>query len=134
MATIITADQYMAEILGLPPADIDRMARHMMQKSEVDVTARAYEWVCNWIAEHGENFQKNANPCWGRIDEMERVVFINRMVLSREMGAAGFSLKACLAKWKERGILISKKDGEYRVWTSVNGKGMTCIQLKLLAI
>ena len=131
MATIITADQYMAEILGLPPADIDRMALHMMQKSEVDVTARAYEWVCNWIAEHGENFQKNANPCWGRIDEMEGQAVINRSVLEREMSAAGFSLNACLSKWAERNIVQKSTDKKYRWRTTIDGKVVTGIKINL---
>lgn len=131
MAAILTADQYMAEILGLPPADIDETARHMMQKAEVDVTVRAYEWVCNWIAEHEEKFQKCANPCWGRIEAVDGYVLVNRSVLEREMSAAGYSLNACLSKWDERKLVIRSHDNKFRIWASINGVGTTCMKIKI---
>ena len=131
MAAILTADQYMAEILGLPPANIDKMARHMMQKSEVDVTIRAYEWVCNWIAEHEEKFQKCANPCWGRIESLDGYVLVNRSVLEREMKMAGYSLGACLSKWDDRNLIIRSHDNKFRIWASINGVGTTCMKIKI---
>lgn len=133
MAAILTADQYMAEILGLPPADIDHMARHMMRKAEVDVTARAYEWVCNWIAEHDLYFRdSNVNVCWGRFENLtENIVLINRSVLEREMSAAGFSLNACLSKWADKKYLERSTDGKYRWRTTIGGKVATGIKLNL---
>lgn len=128
MAAVITADQYMAEVLGLEPNNIDGMARHMMRKSEVDVTVRAYEWVCNWIAEHEEKFQKYANPCWGRVEALEGHILVNRSVLEREMSAAGFSLNACLSKWDERKLFIRGHDNKFRTWARINGVGTTCIK------
>lgn len=132
MAAILTADQYMAEILGLPPADIDKMARHMMQKAEVDVTIRAYEWVCNWIAEHDLYFRdSNVNVCWGRFDMSEMSVFINKTVLEREMNMAGYSLNACLSKWNDKGFLERSTDGKYRRRTTINGKLTTGYKINI---
>lgn len=132
MAAILTADQYMAEILGLPPADIDKMARHMMQKAEVDVTIRAYEWVCNWIAEHDLYFRdSNVNVCWGRFDISEMSVFINKTVLEREMNSAGYSLNACLSKWADKGFLERSTDGKYRRRTTINGKLTTGYKINI---
>ena len=127
MAAILTADQYMAEILGLDPVDIDAMARHMTKASEVDVTARAYEWVCNWIAEHNENFQRGSLLSWGRIDDT--CVMINRNVLDREMNEAGFSLNSCLSSWAEKGLIIKSPDGRYRHKSTVNGVRADCIKI-----
>ena len=129
MAAILTADQYMAEILGLDPVDIDEMAQHMTRASEVDVTARAYEWVCNWIAEHNENFQRGSLLSWGRIDDT--CVLINRNVLDREMNEAGFSLNSCLSSWAEKGLIIKSPDGRYRHCASVNNVRTVCIKFKL---
>lgn len=133
MAAILTADQYMAEILGLPPANIDKMARHMMQKAEVDVTIRAYEWVCNWIAEHDLYFRdSNVNVCWGRFSDLtENTVLINRSVLEREMGSVGYSLNACLSKWSEKRLIEKSTDGKYRWRTTIGGKVATGIKLNL---
>ena len=133
MAAILTADQYMAEILGLPPANIDKMARHMMQKAEVDVTIRAYEWVCNWIAEHDLYFRdSNVNVCWGRFSDLtENTVLINRSVLEREMGSVGYSLNACLSKWAEKRLIEKSTDGKYRRRTTIGGKVATGIKLNL---
>lgn len=84
----------------------------MKRLQEVDVTQRAYQYVCNQIAINQNKFVMNGikpkGETWGGTAD-SNTVNIFKGALERILKEEGYSLRAVKQKWLERGLLIRHK-------------------------
>lgn len=84
----------------------------MKNLQEVDVTQRAYEYVCGQIAINQNKFNvgsiKPKGEIWGGMAD-DRTVNIFKEALERILKEEGFSLRAVKQKWLDQDLLIRHK-------------------------
>ena len=129
MALILTADSIASQLFWADeqPLTIDDVKQYLCSAAEVDVTERAYEYVCGAIAENRSNFCESAKQAWGNIEGSS--VYINKTVLSRIMDEAGFDFESVKTKWDEKGYIERNGQGRYSFYKSINGVKTSYVKL-----
>lgn len=131
MAILLLADSIASELFwpGERKLTVPDISKYLCSASEVDISERAYQYVCGAIAENASSFSADAKQCWGSI-EFDGV-YINKNVLCRIMADAGFDFEAVKAKWAEKGYLQLNAQGKYSVQRRFNGGKARFIHLAL---
>jgi len=126
-ALILTADQLADEwIFGMEAApkdaDIlkwpvkrlypDDIQKFLLTKAQVDVNARAYEFVCDWIATNRNRFGAEQGDIYGMVEG--DTAYIIPTVFQRALDSEGYSYAGFLG-WLKGKELIQRGDG--RNWT-----------------
>lgn len=97
---------------GCPMLTIEDVKTCMKTLQEVDVTQRAYQYVCGQIAINQNKFYmdgiKPKGETWGGMAD-SRTVNIFKEALERILKEEGYSLRAVKQKWLDRGLLIRHK-------------------------
>ena len=97
---------------GCPMLTIEDVKACMKRLQEVDVTQRAYQYVCNQIAINQNKFVmdgiKPKGETWGGTAG-SNTVNIFKGALERILKEEGYSLRAVKQKWLDRGLLIRHK-------------------------
>lgn len=121
MALMLVADGIASRLFwpGERALTIDDVAKYLCSASEVDTSERAYQFVCNSIAENRNAFSTDAKQTWGELDEKN--AYINKNVLSRIMDEQGFDFDAIKSKWAHKGYLVRGIGGRYLHYKSING-------------
>lgn len=129
MALILTADSIASKLFWTDeqPLTIECVKQYLCSAAEVDVTERAYEYVCGAIAENRSNFSESAKQSWGNIEGNH--VYINKTVLSRIMDEAGFDFESVKTKWDEKGYIERNSQGRYAFYKSINGVKTSYVKL-----
>ena len=112
MALIMTADEIARELFypSESPLEVRDIKDYLCSAKEVDVTERAFEYICTMAARYPDRFDKGngeINPVkgeyWGR--RRGNTLFINKNVLDTLLMQNGFDFDACKKKWAENGHL-----------------------------
>jgi len=96
-------------------------------RAQTDPLAQAWDWLLCWIAANEDHFGDHIGVSkWGVIKSQgfDKEIFILTTVLNEELKKAGFSPRAIVRGWGERGWLERDKDGSWRVHKWVGGVGM----------
>ncbi len=96
-------------------------------RAQTDPLVQAWDWLLCWIAANEDHFGDHIGvPKWGVIKSQgfDKEIFILTTVLNEELKKAGFSPRAIVRGWGERGWLERDKDGSWRVHKWVGGVGM----------
>lgn len=110
-SAILAADYFATEFIFKDgnALTVDDMAKIMTKKEDVDVNARAFEYIMELVARNPNKFTTNGygdyqGEVWGKID-MEHI-YIIKSVFDREMSLAGFNSTAFLSYAKRSGMLV----------------------------
>lgn len=130
-ALLLTADDIASQLLWPDEQDLraEDIARFLSSSEEVDVAERAYQFICDIVAENVTNFHSDARVSWGRFDGP--YVYINRSVLDRLLTDAGYDLGAALSKWEYKGYIVRYNGKALRHMKRINGVPTSCIKLLL---
>lgn len=144
-ASIILAADYMADLYVfndgncLTPSDI---LPYLVTKESADTNARAYEWLCDFIAVNANKFNPVVNEdtyisdCWGCFErdsnDMPTKCFIIKSVFDRVMQENGFN-PASFLSWAAKGARIEYEKGHYTKKKRITPKGnpARCVALIL---
>lgn len=135
MALLLTAD-FIASTSFWPSEQqisIKDVEQYLASASNVDVTERAYNYLCGTVSENSANFDPDTSrTVWGR-NEKDGTVLINKGTMVRLLHDAGFDFEACKLKWQRNGYIEKNKTGRYQYYTSLNGVPTYCIKLRMPA-
>lgn len=134
-SAILAADNLVTELIFRDGNQItvDEMAAIMTKKHDVDVNARALEFVCEFVAQNPNRFERNqyneySGEVWG--DKKGDYIAILKSVFDRMMRDNGFNSTAFLA-WAKRHDLLRFDDGKRTKKCRVAGALATCVCIKL---
>lgn len=131
MAIMLTADAIASKLFWLDeqPLTIQDIAPYLSSANEVDVSERAYQYICGVIAENANSFDSASRTVWGKIED--GYAYINRIVLNRIMTEANFDLEAIKNKWMENGYLIRNNSRSIAFLKTIGGTTARYIKIKL---
>ncbi len=114
---------------ALTVADV---AKIMTSKTEVDVNARAYEYILELCASNQGRFKKNelggyTGEIWGKYEG--DCVYIIKSIFNREMTSAGFNGASFLV-WAKRNDYIVAEAGKRTKKARIEGELVNCVCLK----
>lgn len=113
---------------------IPSFIRYLKQKSDLDLTGKAYDYIIGFVAQNRGNFITDENRydsvpvCWGKILEGE--VWIINNVFKSAMDAGGFPLSKVTRELAERGLLEKGMDGGNTITKYLNKAKPRCYVLK----
>lgn len=108
---------------------VEEMASYMTKKSDVDVNARAYEYVLELSIRNPAKFHPKddyGGEVWGKEDD--EYIYIIKSVFDREMAAAGFNSTAFLA-WMKRKDGLQADSGRRTKNCRIYGRMANCVVL-----
>lgn len=113
------------------PIRIEDIKDYMIPDNSVDVSERAYRYICDTIAGNSIRFEKGNKECWGSQDgEEEPVYFISRYLVEA-LETGGFDFSSVKKKWIEKGYIVNGTDGHPRRIKKINGSVASCYCIKL---
>ena len=136
MSCMLVADRILTDLIFTDeiPLKVKDVQKYLRSAKEVDIAARSYENVLNWIAQNPIRFQDpngtdavNRGEVWGKILEDEEhpekppVAVVNKDVLCRFLEREGFDYAAISKKWAEKGYLVKNSQGKFVHQTKVYG-------------
>lgn len=108
LALMLLADKIVSEQLyDDEPLKVSDVAHLLKSSNEVDVSERAYSYLNDLVSINSINFSENAIVKWGKLSDVDNHVVINTTVLNTEMEKQGYSLKAVMGKWIEKGYCLN---------------------------
>lgn len=115
----------------------DDMKSFLASKEAVSAGARAYDWICNWIAENENHFYtEDGTPqtsVYGKIEG--NMAYINNNVLSAALNDNGFNVTATYSFLKTRNLIEagSSKSGNrgYGKQKKIGKTNTYCIYFRL---
>ena len=130
MALMLTADKIAHDVFwpDEPEMDVGYVTDYLASAKEVDVSERAYQYICGVVSENSCNFDNSSRITWGQSNE-DGTVYFNRSVLSRIMTDAGFDFEACKKAWERNGHLVKRADGRFGQQIKLNGIVTNCIRI-----
>lgn len=134
MAAILLASELACKAIfgGDEPLKVQDVLPYLIDRKEIDVAARAYDWVLSWINTNPVRWLSqpdNNGERWGKIDG--EVATIDRYVLEEHLDAAGYPYSACISAWAARGLIIKSTSGRNMHAASVSGHKGYYIKLVL---
>ncbi len=112
---------------------VEELLPFLATKAQVDVNARALEWLYGWVAENVNSFvghgDTDTGKVYGRLDD--GMVYIIKTTFNEAMTSAGFSPRAFLEWARSKGLLECSKphlDKAVRVRSGMNTR---CVCIKL---
>jgi len=125
MATLLLADKLSTEMMfeGEKPLSIKDVKDFLQSKTNVDIAARAYDWVVSWVIKNSNRFTDvdNKGEIWGKLDLDNNCCMVLKNVLEEHMGQAGISYSAVCRKWAKNGYIDRNSQGRYYFNTHVYG-------------
>jgi uncharacterized protein (DUF927 family) len=110
-SAILAADYFATEYIFKDGNNltVEDMAKIMTKKEDVNVNARAMEYILELVARNPNKFTTNGygdyqGEVWGKIDTEH--IYIIKSVFDREMSLAGFNSMAFLSYAKRAGMLL----------------------------
>lgn len=121
MAIMLAADRIASELFwpAERPITVSDVTQYLASASEVDVTERAYQYICGVIAENQSNFYDTSKQLWGCFEG--DCVYFNKTVLCRIMDEAGFDFDAVKAKWAKKSYIDRNAQGKFHHCKSIGG-------------
>ena len=140
-ASLLLAADAMAEMLVFDDGKIltpDDIKPFLVTKEQADTNARAYEFLCDFVACNPARFQKNtygdySGECWGKIEEDQGKAYIIKSKFNNIMEDAGFNPSSFLS-WADRKGLMERQGGKRSKVTCLNGAKTRCVVLDIMGI
>lgn len=119
-ADALAADYIFGDDLRIKPAEI---AKYLTSKADVDVNARALNWIYDFVATNSNRFGGAEIPgeIWGEISG--NYIYIIKSVFDEKMKSAGFNPQSFLSWAMQRGLLATSNDGRNRTTKKKRVKG-----------
>ena len=132
MALMLTGDKIAHDVFwpDEPEMTTDMVVQYLASAKQVDVSERAYQYVCGVISENSCNLSDASRIVWGQANE-DGTAYINRSVLARILTDAGYDFEACKKAWERNGYLLKRADGRFSHSVKLNGIVTNCIKLNL---
>ena len=134
VSAILAADHIATELIFQDGNNltIDDVAEIMTKRTDVDVNARAYDFIFDLVVKNINKFIPNEfgnyqSEIWGKIDE-EQVYFI-KSIFDKEMANAGFNSTSFLSWAKRQGKLCTDAQRRTRR-TRIAGMLSNCVCIK----
>ncbi|MCD8201035.1 MAG: DUF927 domain-containing protein [Clostridia bacterium] len=140
-ALILTGDELARQAFfpDEPPLTLDNIMPFMKSDVEVDISARAAEYISEWIVVNKLYFEvvnelyfkedSRNHQIYGRIEGQS--VYIINSVLKNTLRNAGFEFDAVKEGWENMAFLIRSPTGKYSISTRISGSVTRCIHLEL---
>ena len=130
MALMLTADDIANEIFWQdePKMEVDWIIQYLASAKQVDVSERAYQYVCGVISENSANFDDGSRITWGKVNE-DNTVYFNKSVLARIMQDAGYDFDACKKAWERNGHIMKRSDNRYIHQIKLHDLNTYCVKL-----
>lgn len=108
LTLMLLADKIASEqIYGTNPLKVEDVQELLKLGSEIDISERAYNYVNDLVSINAINFSDNSIINWGRISDISNEVVVNTTILNAELEKQGYSLKAVIGKWIEKGYCLN---------------------------
>jgi len=130
-AIIITADRMVSEwFFHDQPISASDMIGFLQTNASVDINQRAYDWICDWVAQNSNRLRKeNENTeCYGILDGSW--VYIIRSIFTKAVEGEGFSSRGFLGWLKRKGI-IETRGRNLTCCKRIGGIRTECIHMRL---
>lgn len=127
---ILLADKIACDCIftGEKPLTVADIAPFIKSNDETDVSVRAYDWVCSWIAMNENRFNGNSYAeTWGKFSSDGKTLYIIASKLKAAMKAEGYSFDAVKKKWGDKN-LITKFPKGYTTNISIYGNKAYCVE------
>lgn len=119
MALMMVADRLAGECLfpGETPLTVQDIRPYLKTERDVDISERAYAYICGVIAANQSHFEINGAPAtsnqelWGKITD--GVCTINKVIMEKLLVAGGFSFDTVKKRWAASGKLLKTSNGRY---------------------
>lgn len=132
MALMLAADRIAHNVFfhNEPELEAQDVAAYLSSQKQVDVTERAYQFVCGVLAENSNNFDPElSRVLWGKSEPAESAVYVNKTVLNRIMTDAGYDFEACKKAWVRNGHMQKDAYDRYTHYMSINGMPTRYVKL-----
>jgi uncharacterized protein (DUF927 family) len=128
-SAILAADHIATELIFQDGNNltVEDMASIMTKKNDVNVNARAYQYIQELAVRNRNRFQDNSDyqgEVWGK--DTEDCIYIIKSVFEREMANAGFNATAFLS-WAKRMGLLSTDSGRRTKNARIAGTVTMCV-------
>lgn len=112
---------------------VEEVKTFLASKAAVSTGARAYSWICNWVAENENHFYTdNEAPVSGVYGKLEYgMAYINNNVLTQALNENGFNATATYSYLKANGLIESGSGRGYGRSKKVGKTNTYCICLRL---
>lgn len=127
---ILLADKIACDCIfaGETPLTVADISPFLKSVDEADVSVRAYDWVCSWIAMNENRFNGNSYAeTWGKLSPDGKTLYIIASKLKSALKAEGFSFDAVKKKWGDKN-LITKFPKGYTTNVSIYGNKAYCVE------
>lgn len=112
---------------------VDEIKGFLAAKETVSAGARAYSWICNWVAENENHFYTDGevpkNGVYGKIEE--NLAYINNNVLSAALNENGFNVTATYSFLLSNGLIDKGSGRGYGRTKRIGNTSPYCIYLHL---
>ncbi len=112
---------------------VDELLPFLSTRAQVDVNARALEWLYGWVAENVNNFvghgDSDVGKVYGRLDG--DMVYIIKTTFNEAMTNAGFNPRAFLEWARSKDLLACSKPHLDKAVRVRQGMNTRCVCLKL---
>ena len=93
------------------PIQLSSVKNYMVADEVVDASERAYDYLCDAIAENRNSFDSKAKEIWGTYEEaisdkMPDKAYIIKKRLEKVLADGGFDLGAVMKSWLEKGYML----------------------------
>ena len=131
-AAICVADTWLTKVYlkdDLPDLD-EEMVQFLASKQTVSIGARAYEYLCGWVATNANKLRVSENgDVYGVVEGTQ--AYIIRNVFDKALMDAGFSIAPVLSYLRAEGLIETRVKKGYTKNKRINGIPTDCIVLNL---
>lgn len=112
---------------------VDEIKQFLASREAVSAGARAYSWICNWVAENENHFYTDSesptSSVYGKIEY--GMAYINNNVLTQALNENGFNATATYSYLKTKNLIETGSGRGYGVSKKIGKTNTYCIRLKL---
>lgn len=132
-ALVLTADEIMGRVLFDEKDNLtcDEIAEFLKTKDDVSANPRAYEYVCEYIAENQNKFISDPDhpgELWGKL--MTDSVYIIKKRFTQICEEGGYNAQSLISWLRDKGT-IECRNGKNTVMQRIGGVNTRCIHLSL---
>lgn len=134
-AAILAADELATAWIFQDGNDltVDEIAEFLASREAVSTGARAYSWVCNWVAENENHFYTDGeapmSSVYGKIEY--GMAYINNNVLTQALNENGFNATATYSYLKAKNLIETGSGRGYGISKKIGKTNTYCIRLRL---
>jgi uncharacterized protein (DUF927 family) len=114
---------------------VQEISEFLASREAVSAGHRAYDWLCDWVAENENRFYHHeyvpGNDIYGMIEN--NIAYINPKVFRDSLLNAGFNSSATLSYLRSNKLIVTSKPDEYTKAKRIGSTSKRYIWLKLVS-